>query len=96
VKRYLRYGLRSLLIVMTLLCVSCAWLVRVLHRAEEQREAVAWVSKHGGWVKYGWQLGKGPGPSGPRWLRDILGEDCFQTVEKVGIGGKEINDLTPL
>jgi len=83
--------MRSLLIVMTLFCLAFAWLYSLMHRAEEQRKAVAWVSKHQGWVKYDWQFGKGSGPSGRKWLRERLGDDLFQTVEQVSLYGEDID-----
>jgi len=85
-RRWLRFSLRTFLIVLTILCVWIGW---YLYRVEQQREAVKWVLENGGTVRYDFEIdddGKNRGdtqPSVPRWLIDMLGVDYFSTVKRV-------------
>jgi hypothetical protein len=97
-RRLLRFRLRTLLIVTTLVCVWLAWHV---HRTKEQRQAVAAIREFGGWVYYDYQY---PDPSKrsadlearspfPTWLVDRLGVDFFHDAVEVNLvysneGGK--------
>ncbi len=87
-RRHLTFSLRTSFVVLTALAV---WLGVVVNRAREQREAVKAIEELGGIVTYDWQLrilvvgrpqvlGR---PGGPAWLRGIIGNDFFQTVESV-------------
>ena len=97
-RRWLRFNLRTLLIVLTVFCVWLGW---YLLRVEQQRDAVRWVAEDGGTVRYDYDFdlddesiddGK---PSVPKWLLDMLGVDYFSTVTFVGIS-MELSDVTPL
>ena len=52
-KRLLRFSLRTMLVVVTVLCVLLAWKVR---QVERQKEAVIWVFKHEGNVVYAHEM----------------------------------------
>lgn len=95
-----RFGVRTLLILMTL---ASFWLGSMVIRARQQREAVAWVHSVGGTVTYNWQLDrqgrKNPAarPPGPAWLRRQIGDEYFQSVNRITIAdNKLLNDISPL
>ncbi len=83
-KRWLRFSLRTMLMLMTILCV---WLGFKVHRAERQKAAIAWVESVGGAVSYDYefdevgvlfghcdQSGEWVSDSTlprPRWLREL-------------------------
>ncbi|MCH7726300.1 MAG: hypothetical protein IH991_07455 [Planctomycetes bacterium] len=48
-RRWLRYSLRTFVVVLTVFGV---WLGLLVHRVNKQKEAVAWVRDHGGAVRY--------------------------------------------
>jgi hypothetical protein len=73
-RRWFRFSLRMLLVVVTLLCV---WLGIQVNAARRQREAVAEILKAGGTVSYDYK------PPGPVWGRNAIGDDYFQTVNAV-------------
>src|SRR5689334_19696866 len=52
-RRWLRYSLRTLFVLVTLLCV---WLGLWANRAERQKRAVAWFKAHGGEVHYDYEF----------------------------------------
>jgi hypothetical protein len=75
---------------MLLILAFGVWLGWRVNRAREQREAVAAVKRHGGWVHYDWEFVNGkrtPGgqPWAPRWLRRVLGDEYFQEVRHVSL-----------
>src|SRR5215213_1536680 len=84
----LRFSLRGLLIVITILCVSLAWR---LQRAKLQKEAVQAIREASGWVYYDYQqydpktcqFDKNATPWEPEWLQTQMGIDFFHDVEAV-------------
>ena len=104
-RRYLTFSLRTLFILLTALAV---WLGVVVNRAREQREAVKAIEALGGRVRYDWQRSTGVAvmgyidvkmlaakkrPSGPAWIRQIIGDDFFQSV--LGTGFADSPDIQP-
>src|SRR5262249_34579108 len=89
----LRFGLRTLLILVTLFGAGFGYLGHLYRRVQDQRYIVAKIQEAGGTVRYNWQLGqrKGTGfkpiqtnsPPGPALLRLALGDDVFAYVEMV-------------
>ena len=55
-RRWFQYSLRTLLVLVTVLCVFCVWLGLVSERARKQREAVAAIEAMGGVVYYDYQV----------------------------------------
>ena len=47
-RRWLRFSLRTLLVLMTVLGVALGWLGVQVNRVRKQRDAVAWVQQVGG------------------------------------------------
>ena len=86
------------MVLVLLLCVAFGWIV---NRAHVQRDAVAAITtprrNTRGSVYYDWQFVAGKfavaaRPRGPKWLRDALGPDVFDTVVIVDIEGDNVDD----
>ncbi len=110
--RWLRFSLRTMLVVVTVVCVLLASKVR---QAEKQRKVVAWVLESGGGVVYdfernfadqdghpiGHYLQNGDWvshaePPGPTWLREMVGMDYLAAIVEVRWYNKAVTDVTPL
>src|SRR5262245_6903365 len=84
-----RFGLRTLLILVTLFGAGFGYLGHLYRRVHHQRQIVAKIQEVGGEVRYGWQIfgksdtGRMPKPPGPALLRWIFGDDVFAYVELV-------------
>src|SRR5688500_17503999 len=91
----------SLRVALILIAVLCVWLGKISIDARRQKEAVEWVKKNGGIVKYDWEprnlqrIVHVTRP-GPKWLRELVGDHFFQSVEEVVLSGCGISDITPL
>jgi hypothetical protein len=81
--RWFQFNLRALLLVVTLCAIPCSWLAVKMQQARREREAAAQIEKLGGEVVWS-------EPSGPAWLRSLLGGDLFQAVEVVGFPSKHV------
>jgi hypothetical protein len=110
-RRWFRFGLRTLLIALTVLCV---WLGFKVNAARRQHEVVQAILQAGGTVAYDYQLKPVKGfidddfninsdiaSPVPGWLRSIFGNDFFSDVNYVDLNGGlspefEINRLTDL
>src|SRR5262245_12387912 len=83
--RRLRFSLRTLLVLVTLLCVGLGWYVS---RVRPQKAAVAKLRAHGIKVGYEFQrdeLGRYfvdgyDGSAVPKWILQLLGRDFFYPV----------------
>jgi hypothetical protein len=76
--RWFQYRLRTLLVVMTLWAIACSWYAGKVLRVRRQREAAAAIEELGG--RMHWTQ-----PSGPAWLRNLLGDACFRTADDVDL-----------
>ena len=65
-RRWFQYSLRTLFVLVTVLCV---WLAVTVERVRKQREAVEAIEALGGQVYYEYQSSGGQEPPGPKWLR---------------------------
>src|SRR5262245_2156580 len=84
-RRRLRISVRTL---MLLIFGLAAWLGWRVNLARTQREAVAAIEAHGGFVAYNWEFVNdkrvpGRSPNAPGWLRKQLGDAFFQDVVQV-------------
>jgi hypothetical protein len=98
-RRWFRFSLRMLLVMVTVLCV---WLGFKVNAARRQKLAVETILKVGGSVNYTYEFRPdgdrfvGPGFSmfpcgrnvptpGPAWLRKLIGDEYFRTASQVQI-----------
>ncbi len=97
-RKRLRLSLGAMMIVVLGIGCVLGW---VAHRAHVQRDAVAAITtprrNTRGSVYYDWQFVAGKfdedaRPRGPKWLRDALGPDVFDTVVWVVIEGDNVDD----
>jgi hypothetical protein len=94
-RRWFRFGLRTLMVGITLLCV---WLGVICNRANRQKQAVEAITKAGGLVWYDYQENKedisfhDASPPGLAWLRNPIGIDYFATVVRVHIDDYDASD----
>jgi Leucine-rich repeat (LRR) protein len=83
-----RFSVRGLLL---LVLIIGGLLGSVVRPAQRQREAVARISKSGGWVWYSWHFSgrdfsRTAKPAAPQWLVDLVGVDYFGHVVHVFMG----------
>ena len=83
--RWFQYSLRTLLVFVTLCAIACSWLAVKMQQAKRQREAAAAIKKLGGMVEWS-------DPSGPAWLRSLLGDDFYRSVFRVSWQGTKVTD----
>ena len=97
-RKRLRLSLGAMMIIILGIGGVLGW---VAHRAHVQRDAVAAITtlrrNTRGSVYYDWQFAAAQGdknarPRGPKWLRDALGPDVFDTVVIVTIEGDNVDD----
>src|SRR6516165_8790615 len=79
-RRFLRFGVRGLIVLVLVIGAGLGWIVRQAHI---QRDAVAAIKHAGGSVKYDWEYVSKGNPWAPRWLVDWLGVDFFGHVTEV-------------
>src|SRR5690349_18416285 len=84
-----RYSLRSLFAAVSIFCVGLAIFV---HRASQQRNAVALVKSFGGRVAYDCDDDESPNHWWSHWLCGILGKDYGGTVETVSLYDTNVKD----
>ena len=91
-RSWLRFGLRGLLVLLT---IACIWLAVVFNQCRRQRLAIEAITKAGGIVGFDYQFespSKDAPPPGPPWLRQIVGDELFRTPVHVEIRGEGIDD----
>lgn len=77
----LRFRLRSLFVITTILCVVLGSKVK---QVRDQRAAVKSLAAERAMILYGYHVNpKQSGPPGPKWLRTYLGDDFFAHVRWV-------------
>lgn len=84
-RRFLRFSVRGLIIVVLLIA---GWLGWIVHGARIQHEAVAAIIKDRGRIEYDWESHSGcfsaaGTPWAPRWLTEQMGIDYFGHVTSV-------------
>lgn len=93
-RRWFRFSMRTLLIVMTLLCVGIGW---KMNQVRNLRRAVAEAQRLGATISYFHELDATTSPAeppGPKWLRRIFGDDFFEEVDQIQIYNDQANDDT--
>jgi hypothetical protein len=80
---WLKFSLRSALLIVTLLCI---WLAVESTRARRQKQAIATIQQLGGRIAFDYQLDrhrkwtKRKVPAAPQWLTAAIGDDYFRHV----------------
>ena len=91
-RRFFRYSLRTLMLVVTVFCV---WIGIIAMRARDQRLVVQAILDAGGSVFYEHQAQRAKTePPGPRWLRQLIGDEYFFRVRTVVLFGPKVNDMS--
>ena len=95
-RRWLQFSLRTMFVVVTVFCV---WMGFTAKRARDQREAVEAIEALGGTVDYEHEvfevvnqlyvLGR---PPGPEWLRKLVGDEYFVSVNRVALPASKLDD----
>jgi hypothetical protein len=85
----LRFTLRTLFIVVTVLCV---FLGRIVYLAQEQKQAVAAVESTGPLVVYDFGKVTGTMPPGPAWLWSVVDKNLCFDVKYVWLGKSATDD----
>jgi Leucine-rich repeat (LRR) protein len=85
-RRRLRFGLRTLVVFITLLCVGLAWLAWMWESAKEQRRVIAWVESKGGRMSF--KDGRSD-----NWLQRSFVDGIIGSVD---LSGTRVGDLSPL
>jgi Leucine Rich repeat len=85
-RRWFQFSLRTLMIFTVVVAVGSGWLGKKMEQKRKEREAVTAIVNLGGGVRYDYQkLGtlaaRNAEPTGPRWLRNLLGENFFSEVK---------------
>jgi hypothetical protein len=99
-RRFLRFSLRGLLLLVLLISV---WLGLQVNRAHKQRRAIAKIQELGGSVVFDYQvvdsvdkpvLSWDPKkePSASKWLRDLVGEEYFRNVVAIDLSKTPTGD----
>jgi hypothetical protein len=99
-KRWLRFRLRTLFLVMAIIAVPLAV---HMDQVRTQKAAVARIQQLGGWVLYEYQCDESGlyfpepkryqvAPRGPEWLRNWLGPHHFNTPVSVNMASPQVTD----
>ena len=80
-RRWFQFSLRALMIFTALVAVAAATLGTRISRKRNEHDAVEVMRKSGGFVSYDSYKSE---PSGPHWLRVLLGDNFFSEVVSVG------------
>jgi len=88
-----QFSIRSLLVLTVAVAILCSWLSVEMKEARKQKEAVEAIGALKGGILYDWQI-SGSGktkPTGPAWLRNVVGDDFFVSVNTV-VSNTEFTD----
>jgi hypothetical protein len=94
---WLRFGLRTFLLSITVLTV---WIAAATYAARQQANAVACINAMLGSVRYDYQFNANgepipdATPVGPTWLTNLLGIDFLNSVVYVEIDGRPERDYS--
>jgi hypothetical protein len=92
-RRWLRFSLRFLLLFVVVVAVPLGW---KMNRVHHQRLVLAEVKKLNGQVLFDYQVTPPPQyePPGPRWLKNLVGDDVFTNVHSITIDNPRATDDT--
>lgn len=104
-QRAIRFGLRSLLVLVLLLAIPCAWLAQRIRHGGQVNDAVTELEPHGGLLRYDYEFDKtgqvirgGASPPGPSWIRRVFGENILANEYQLLFAGSIVatDDLVHL
>ena len=81
-RRWFQFSLQTLLILVIIVAIPCAFLGRKLERKRIERAVVQEIVGLGGWAGYD----EVDEQQRPLWLRNLLGEHFFSEVVSSGLG----------
>lgn len=92
-----QFSLATLLLMVPVMGIPCAWLSREMELARRQREAIAVVEARGGICEFEHyrrrpRSSKVP-PLAPEWLDYLFGPNLFDDVTTVELGGAQTTEL---
>ena len=85
-RRWLRYSLITLMVLVLLASVAMTWFAHRLQRSRRQHEAVEAIVNSGGGVRFDFEIDQSGKPlpeasfPGPVWLRPWIGDDLTSNV----------------
>ena len=97
-----QYSIRSLLVLTLAVAVACSWLSWEMKKAREQKATVEWIRVRDlAMREYDYELDANGDelvqfdlePSGPKWLRRLLGDDFFNDVVRLDVCSFTDDDL---
>jgi hypothetical protein len=98
--RRVRVSLRAILVLFALVCIFAAI---ASNDARRQQQAVKWIRQRGGIVGYDDSYFDRKSRTivekkvlTPKWLRELIGNDYFYSVDSVGLASKNLTDISPL
>lgn len=99
-KTRIRFSLRTLLILTTLIAVTCGM---QFHQARKQGTAREWVAEQGGHITFAHKYNSRTQSYDqrtelaiPTWLVNVFGMDLLDSVDAVVLDNKTVYDLRPL
>jgi hypothetical protein len=94
-RRWFSFSLRTLFVVMTVVCI---WVGFKVNRARNVKNAIAEVERLGGKIVYLHCMDRPtippPEPPGPKWLRNLIGDEFFVEVLQIELHTDQANDET--
>ena len=93
-----QFSIRSLLLLTVVVAVLSSWFTVRMREARRQRETVEAIHKLGA-IGYDYQSDSSmrpipyANPPGPAWMRNLLGDDWFDSVSAVLIVGSQVTDI---
>ncbi len=97
-RRRIQFSISSLLLLTPAVAIPFGWLTLARDAAMQQRDVVEEIRTAGGVITYDYQLPpdvavpERPTPPGPRWLRNVLGDDLFVNVTEVDLSNSNFDE----
>lgn len=91
--RWNRFGLRTLLCFVLVVCMAVAWTKRKVELAVQNKEAITAVLSVGGTIQYDWLAQQRRRPY-PNWFGEWIGDEYLSTVTGVKLQGPQCTDAT--
>ncbi|MCU0878511.1 MAG: hypothetical protein MUF06_12060 [Pirellulaceae bacterium] len=82
-RRWLQFSLRAVVLFTVLVSIALGWIGNILVRVRRQRAAIARVEAMGGQAVYDYHASRVKSPPGPEFVRTLVGDDAFASVESI-------------